>query len=254
MQLVEDEELEVLRRLHDLVVFLMARQDEVEHHVVGEEDVWRVLFDGRAFSRRLLSRVPLHGHEIGTVQKLPDLLELAVCEGVHRIDDYRPYAWGRIGFLLADDPVHYRDEEREGLPRSGSRRDDETFVARHHRECRRLMTVELNGLGARRLFLLAGLKYLRRLGLDIPLPRKLVNECAFAVVGVDLDERIWPEAPLVVCRLDFACDVRGSRRRETRRELLVVLDKPIPELENVVHRACSPLSPSPEGTQFTSGT
>ena len=63
------------------------------------------------------------------------------------------------------------------------------------------------------------------------------NERALAVVGVDLDERIWPEAPLVVCRLDFAGDVRGSRRRETRRELLVVLDKPMPELEYVVHPA-----------------
>ena len=116
------------------------------------------------------------------------------------------------------------------------------------------MTVKLNGLGARRLFLLAGLKYLRRLGFDIPLPRKLVNERALAVVGVDLDEWIWPEAPLVVGRLDFAGDVCGSRRREARRKLLVVLDKPIPELENVVHRACFPLSPSPEGTRFTSGT
>ena len=242
MELVKDEKLEVLGRFDNFVILVSAREDEVEHHVVCEQDVGRILFDGCAFALRLLARIALNRDEIRTVHELPDLLELAVRKRVHRIDDYRTYARRRVDLLFPDDSVHNRNEERKGLAGASARRDDKALVARNHRKRCGLVAIELDGLGVWRGLLLAGLEYLRGLGFNVSLPGKFVDERAFAVVGIDLNERVWPEAPLVIRRLNLVCDVPGSRGRETRRELLVVLDQSVPELKNVVHRTRFPLT------------
>src|SRR5690606_29788830 len=91
VQLVEDEEPEPLGGLHELAL-LGPREDELEHHVVRKQDIWRVLDDGQLLLERLLARVPLERHRRTLEAGLEELLELAllaVREGVHRVDDDR---------------------------------------------------------------------------------------------------------------------------------------------------------------------
>ena len=128
VQFVEHEELEVPGRL-DQVPFLGPGKDQFEHHVVGQQDVRRVRDDPGPVLRRFLTGVPVEADWravwVADRQELPQLAELAVGKGVHRIDhdrlDPRPVRSGRLG---RQHPVDDRDDVREALPGAGPGRQD----------------------------------------------------------------------------------------------------------------------------------
>ena len=87
MQLVQYQELEILGGLDDFMILMVARENQIEHHIVREQDVRRIGLDCGTLGRAFLSRIALDRHQGRTVEKLADFLELAVRQRVHRIDD-----------------------------------------------------------------------------------------------------------------------------------------------------------------------
>ena len=93
MKLVEDEELESACRLHQRPIVGPGR-DEIEHDVVGQQDIGRVRLDLVAFLVRLLAGVAGKGDWASAVgvavfEELLQLAHLAVGERVHGVDDDR---------------------------------------------------------------------------------------------------------------------------------------------------------------------
>ena len=65
MQLVEHQELQAIGGgEHPLVVGVGARQQQFEHHEVGEQDIGRVRGDGGALLLILLAGVAGEGHRL----------------------------------------------------------------------------------------------------------------------------------------------------------------------------------------------
>ena len=123
VQLVEHEEPETLRRSHQLAV-LDAGEHQLQHHVIRQEHVRRVVAE--LFSRfaSFLSRVPGEPYRrltlrIGRVDELSKLLVLAVGERVHRVDDDRLDAAPGAGEQHA---VHDRHDVAQALAGTGAGR------------------------------------------------------------------------------------------------------------------------------------
>jgi hypothetical protein len=125
VQLVQDEEPQASGR-PDEAAFARAGEDQLKHHVVGEQDVRRVRDDGGALVPGFLPGVPLERHlRVAGAQELFQLAELAVGQGVHRVDDDcldpRLVCACSLGF---EDLVDDRDDIRQALAGAGARRED----------------------------------------------------------------------------------------------------------------------------------
>ena len=125
VQLVEDQESEVAE-LADEPAIEVPREHQLEHHVVGEDDVGRVLPDLLAFLVVLLAGVaPVGDRRAMTpravAEELVEFFLLAVGQGVHRVDDDRLDALARAG---PQDVVDDRDDVAEALARTGAGRED----------------------------------------------------------------------------------------------------------------------------------
>ena len=98
-----------------------ARHEEFKHHVVGQEDVGRVLHDAIPVLAGFLTRVAgerdrLLAFGVAILQEPLEFLVLAVAKGVHRIDDdgRDPLEFG-VGLPAAEHVVDDRDEIGERL-------------------------------------------------------------------------------------------------------------------------------------------
>ena len=123
VQLVEHQELETCCPLHQWPL-VDAGEDQLEHHVVGQENVGRVGDDRLTLLILLLPGVPLETdglltRRISIAQELLELTELRVCKGVHRIDDDR---LDPLTAAVPQDAVDDWDDVAETLARSGSGR------------------------------------------------------------------------------------------------------------------------------------
>jgi hypothetical protein len=122
VQFVQYEELQSPGRL-DKSPLVRAGQHELEHHVVGKQDVGRVGDDRPALLRRLLPGVPLEGHRLVLgAEELLKLTELAVGQGVHGVDDDR-LDTGLVGAVCFgfEDLANDRDDVRQALTGAGAR-------------------------------------------------------------------------------------------------------------------------------------
>jgi hypothetical protein len=94
--------------LYELAL-LGTDEDQLEHHVVGEQDVWRVSDDLLSLFVGLLARVAGEGHgslvvKIAVVEELPKLAVLAVGESIHLVDDdgLDAFAWSATQDVVDD--------------------------------------------------------------------------------------------------------------------------------------------------------
>ncbi|OIQ89605.1 hypothetical protein GALL_284920 [mine drainage metagenome] len=136
VELVKDEVLQARGALPPDVLVVAAQQKLVEHLVVGQQDVRRSVPDDAAVgdepvgrdsgpSRPALPRVEGRGGAGQRRMRGQDLREtqcLVVCQSVHRVQDQRLGACDSVP-ASAQHVVEDRIEERLGLARAGSRRD-----------------------------------------------------------------------------------------------------------------------------------
>ena len=117
VQLIKNQKLQSLRRPdHLLILRVLARKDVFQHHIVREQDIGRIVLDHLLFCRSLLPCVasksdPFRAFGIAQAEVLLQLLELAVAQGIHRVDDDRPYPLAGIAcFFGFDDALHHRQD------------------------------------------------------------------------------------------------------------------------------------------------
>jgi len=108
VQLVENEELEVLGAPNEFVALARADEHQLQHDVVGQQDVRRVREDRVAVLAAFLACVPGEGDlRVFLSEELLQFADLAVRQGVHRVDDDRLDA---LAAAVAEHPVDDRDD------------------------------------------------------------------------------------------------------------------------------------------------
>jgi len=120
VQLVQDQEAEPSGRLDEVPAFAWPQEHQLQHHVVGEDDVGRVAEDLLALLVTLLTRVPREGHRRAplreaVLEELAQLAALAVGQRIHRIDHDGADA---SAAALSKDAVDDRHEVAQALARA----------------------------------------------------------------------------------------------------------------------------------------
>ena len=260
MQLVEDEELEAPGGPHQLAVFA-PREQKLQHHVVGEEDVGRVGPDGVAGVTPLLPGIAGEANQalalpVAPVDELAELLALAVGEGVHRVDDDGPDA---AAGAAPEHLVHDRHDVGEALAGAGAggqhvgaallRLQDRVALVQVEEELPAAVVVVALALG------LVDPEDPRTLRVEGALADQVVDRAAGPERRVELEERLRPEALALENAVDESPDPRVADLDEAPDVVPVVGDEISSQVEDVhpdpftpcSSRARSLLRPSPEG-------
>ena len=122
MQLVEYDELESAGIVDDFCIKgVLPCQKQLGHHEVREQDIGRIVSDTLALFLALLTRVAPHHRlqlvrQAGLGNELLDFFDLAVCQGVHRVDDDSARLAGLPGLARTNDGIDHRDKEAQGFP------------------------------------------------------------------------------------------------------------------------------------------
>ena len=230
---------------HAAVDVFEAREDQLQHHEVGEQNVRRVVGDCLALVAALLAGVALDAEGLLpcriAVQELVQLFQLAVGQCVHRVDDDGACAGCGIRLLGLENAVDDRDEEGQRLARPGAGGDDVALVVLGLGNSLHLMLVEMQ---VRRLaFDLASLEQRCARWMQAAVIDELLYCAVAPVVGIDLNERLRPIASLCVLLVYPCSQVVGSDARKAARKRGVLVDEPVTEIEDVLHFLFSPCSP-----------
>ena len=234
MQLVEDEELEAPGGSHQLAV-LTSREQKLQHHVVGEKDVGRVGPDGLAGVAPLLPGIaveanPALAFRVAPVDELPELLVLAVGEGVHRVDDDGPDA---AAGAAPEHVVHDRHDVGEALAGAGTGRQYVGTALLRLADRVALVLVEeelpaaVVGPG------LVDPEDPRALRVEGALVDEIIDRAAGPERRVELEERFRPEALGVENVVDESLDPRVTDLDEAPDVFPVVGDEISSEVEDV---------------------
>ena len=257
MQLIEDEELEAPGGSHQFAVLASCEQ-KLQHHVVGEKDVGRVGPDGVPSVAILLSGEALEtdprlAFRVAPVDELPELLILAVGEGVHRVDHNGLDA---AAGSVAEHVVHNRHDVGEALSGAGARRQyvRAALLRLADRVALVLMEEELPaavvGLG------LVDPKDPRAFRVESALVDQIIDRAPGLERRVELEERFRPEAFAVEDAVDESLDLQVTDLDEAPDVVPVVGDEVSPEVEDVhpdpvtppSTDAKRPLAQHPKGT------
>jgi hypothetical protein len=204
------------------------RQDQLQHHVVGEQDVWRARDDLGALGLVLLAGVAAERHR-RTGEVLLQLTELAVGQRVHRVDDDRLDA-GRP--RRAQHVVDDRHDVREALARAGAGGQHVAGAAAGRAEALDLVAVEAHGTGrdtigpAVRKDVAAG-------GVQLTGGDQLVERVARLEGRADLQQRLRPQPPAFELSVDVRADPHVADREEAPHVAGVVVDDSTAKIEDV---------------------
>ena len=121
MELIEHHKLQVGCTCVHEGELIRAGEHQLEHHIVGEEDMGRILLDRPLLSVTLLTGVAGKAHwSIGhTGEEALDRLRLRVDQSIHRVDNDGTNA--PILGLMGQHMVHNRDDVGQALPRTSAR-------------------------------------------------------------------------------------------------------------------------------------
>ena len=234
MQLVEHEEPEPLGGPHQFAV-LDAREQQLQHHVVREQDVRRIAPNRLAGLSPLLPGIAGESNEglalrVALVDELAELLVLAVGQRVHRIDD--------DGLDAAAGPapehvVHDRHDVGEALAgtRAGCQHIGPASLRLEDRLALVLVQEELLapvvGVG------FADTKDPRAFPVENPQLDQVVDGAAGPERRVELEERFGPEPLGSEDAVDERLDPRFADLDEAARVAPVVGDQAVPEVKDV---------------------
>ncbi len=177
-------------------MLLEAGKNQLRHHEVREQDVGRIVGNLLSVCSALLAGVTRHCEWRLAIwvamQKLVELLKLRVGKYVHRINDDPPGALLRINRFGFDDAVDDGDEKRQRFAAARASDDDETLLVLCFGQRLRLVDVKVQV--CRLSFGLSCLEDVRAIWMKHPVFCKLLNGATALVVGVDLDQWLWPVA------------------------------------------------------------
>ena len=255
VQLVEHEEPEALGRSHQFAV-LAAREQQLQHHVVREQDVGRIAPDRLAGLSSFLPGIAGESNEglafrVSPVDELPELLALAVGQRVHRVDD--------DGLDAAAGPapehvVHDRHDVGEALPGAGAggQHIGPALPCLQDRLALVLVQEELLavvvGVG------LADPEDAGTFPMEYSQLDQVIDGAAGPERRVELEERLRPESLRPEDAVDELADPRIADLDEAARIALVVGDETVPEVEDIHgeasgHTRCPTAGSPQESTQ-----
>ena len=121
MQLVQHQEAQPLGVGDQRFLLLGPGQDQLQHDIVGQQDVRRIGHDAVLFFIAFLAGIALEGDQRFIVweaqlEELAQLAHLAVGQGVHGVDDDRLDAFARI----AQHIIHDWDDVGQRFARPGA--------------------------------------------------------------------------------------------------------------------------------------
>jgi len=223
VELVEDEKegRARVRSRRDEWCVLRTIEQELGHHVVGEEEVGWVATDRLALFVRCLAGVAREAEGEGSAgpflvpaREFGEGVELRIDERVHRVDDEGEGA-GLV--RVAGSEVDDRDEVAVALAGAGTGGNDHAPALLDSADRLHLVRVEAEGIAIGSTEDLGG----RRV--EHPFSSEVVDRRVAAVGGGELDERFWPEVLLVEEEaVDLVLDARVAGGDEGTDEVLVV--------------------------------
>lgn len=234
VKLVEHQEAEAPRPM-DEGPLVLTRQDQLEHHVVREQDVGRVDDDGLLLRLALLAGVAGEPHRwparrIAEGQELRQLALLAVRESVHRVHD------DRLDALAGAAPKHMVDDGDQidqALPGARSRGQDIRSAGASHADRLVLVAVEPEGPADGIGVSLLNAEDAPTLVVEHVGPDELVDRPARFVCWIELDQRMRPEEPVRQALVNQRADPVVGDVQEGADVVAVLGDKLLAELEDV---------------------
>ena len=189
MELIQHQELQTTTMFdHAPVDFLITRKDELQHHEVGQQDVWRVCCNKRTLGLTFLAGVASDRERLlirGIAdQELVELFQLAVGERVHRIDHDGPGPRAAVLRPPLDDPVDHGNEEGQGLAGASTRGDNVALPLDRLGQRLQLVSVQVQRL--RRGFLV-DLEDIAACLVQHPIESQLLHGTLALVVRIYLD-------------------------------------------------------------------
>ena len=181
---------------------------------------------GEASSRLSIEVIPTGAIALDIRYELVEFLKLAVGQRIHRVDDDRARALRCTYSPFGKDRANYRNEETKRFTGAGACSNDEALALRGEDNSLLLMLVE----GQRRT---VGLEDFRSPRIQCTICDKRVDVQAALVARIDLNERLRPEAPLCVDRLDLFPDIIRADGRKRRGEFTVLTDDRVAQREHV---------------------
>ena len=224
MQLIHHQGAQIPGRRLEKRPFVRAQQHVLGHHVVGQQDVRRLGDDALAVLLALLAGETVETHRrAGKVValKLLERIELAVDEGVHRIDEQRPHRMPLR--FVAEDGVEDRHQVGEALARPGAGRYNIRFAAQGDVDGLPLMPEEPQVLAEEP----------GRVGLQHPLARQLPQGAVHLEGRVELEDRLRPESPLVQLPVDVVADPPVEHPHEAADIFLILRNHLLTKLEDI---------------------
>lgn len=223
VKLVKNDEIQTVCVLYDLgVERVLPRQEKLRHHKVGQQNVRRIVCNLLPLFLTFLAGVAPHdrfqfARKTGLGDKLLDLLKLAICQRVHRInDDGAGPAW-LPSLSRTDDRIDYWHEEAERFARAGSGCNDIALTGSSF--CDGLCLVAMKPQGR-----LPKTEYFSGRVVQITRVDQIVDCAPLKVSRIEREQSIRPEASSIVLAIKFRFQVRRSNSAEGPRETGVGID------------------------------
>ena len=212
VQLVEHQEAQRTESPHEVPIPVTG-EDQLQHHVVGEQDVGRVALDTLPRLVVVLARVPLEGHRTvdprPMVQEFGELLHLAVGQGIHRVHNDRLHARTRT---RAKHMIDDRDDVGQALTGSGAGGKHVVPVVGRNPYGLGLVTPERQAVAHRIRVGLVQPEYQPGCRMQHPFLDQLLDGSPRRERGIQTDSRMWPQLARVGEPLPHrpGCAGRGS--------------------------------------------
>lgn len=240
VQLVQHEELQAGGRSDQALPLVRPGQQEFEHDVVREENVRRIREDVLAVSVAVLPGVAAERHRLSTCRIAPleeflELQELAVGQGVHRVDD-DGLDTGAIGSsqVLPHDPIDDGDDIGKALTGAGARGQNVAQPTGGNLDRFALMTMKIKWfachLGSCDL---SDPEDPRALSGQHALLDERIDRAAGLEVRIQRDERVRPLVTVLKTALDVPPNALVTDLGEPRGERLVVSNELLVNLKDI---------------------
>ena len=223
-------------------------EDQLQHHVVGQQDVGGIGQDLIPNIVSVLAGVALIGHRRtvaprSVLQELVQLLHLAVGQGVHRVHHH---GLGPLAGASAQDVVHDWDDVGQALARPGARGQQIVAPGLGGFDGLSLVPVQHKPPAPGIALALADAEDAGRVGMQHPGGGEVVDGPARLEARVEGQHGMRPHRLVVESRLELPPQVGIGNAHEARRVAPILVDQPLPQVEHVHRPPTLTARPAPD--------